>query len=124
MYNRVAHIGFPKSASTFLQRNVFGNVSGYSSVDFFECKSISLRIIRCGPFLDLDSIAKSLPEGNIIFSYEGLVGNFFNGMGINSISTPIALKTLGFNRIIVVTRNNKEAWLKSIYNHFVKGGGD
>jgi hypothetical protein len=123
MTNRVAHIGFPKSASTYLQRNVFSKALNYTSIDFFQCKAMAQKIIRESAFLDIDILRAQLPEGNIIFSYEGLVGNFVSGEGINSASTPAILKTLGFNKIIVVTRKDNDAWRKSVHNHHVKAGG-
>lgn len=121
--NKIVHIGYPKTASTFLQQNVFANTKNYQIIDFFTCKEISHDIILNGYFSDFASHISKLPEGNLIFSYEGLVGNFASGIGINSTQTADILKKIGFNKVIVVTRKNKKKWFDSIFNHYVKTGG-
>lgn len=121
--NRVVHIGYPKTASTFLQRNVFPYCKGYNFLDFFFCKRLGNRIVVDGVGLAVDEVARELPEGNIIFSYEGLAGSFCTGQGVNSLSTIQNLKKLNFNKVIIVLRRNHDKWIQSIHNHYVKAGG-
>ncbi len=122
-FNRIVHIGFPKTASSFLQINVFSNCKDYTYVDFLTSKTLANKIVLDGFGLEVEQIQKELPEGNIIFSYEGLCGGLFTGQGINSSTTTVNLKKIGFNKVIIVLRKDRDKWIRSIHNQFVKGGG-
>ena len=128
MPDRIAHIGFPKTATTFLQKSVFPFIKGINYVDYRSCEALFFPLILLDE-LDFDhGSASKLIENECtqdkttLFSFEGLCGVPFIYNGLGKSSVPGRLKELGFNKIIVTLRN-QETQIDSLYRQYVIQGG-
>lgn len=121
----IIHIGFPKTATTFLQWNVFPQLKGIKYVDYKTCREIFQPIIYSDPLdYSIDRIKKKLIEGNAsaLYSFESLSGSPFYYKGIGRSNIPLSLCELGFEKVIITIRNQKEA-IDSYYRQYVLQGG-
>lgn len=126
---KVVHIGFPKTATTFLQKVVFPALP--TDFAYFD-KERSAPFFA--PLMNYDDsifdqggqkreIERAWSvQRHCLFSYEPLTGAHYRCAFFNR--TPIAkrLKALGFDRAIITIRNQFDA-LESAYKQYVKSGG-
>ncbi|MEO9475292.1 MAG: sulfotransferase domain-containing protein [Cyclobacteriaceae bacterium] len=123
----IVHIGYPKTATTFLQWEVFPNLEGVNYVDYRTCEQIFTPLIYLDEFdYDLSSVQETLKayvlERTNLFSFEGLVGPPFIYKGLGRSVIPERLRALGFDKIIITLRN-QEDMLDSLYRQYVIQGG-
>jgi hypothetical protein len=123
---RVVHIGFPKTGTKFLQKNVFPRLPpGFAycepATDLFE------PLIHCDDTVfDAAGTRLSLAEAwnghaNALFSYEPLTGEPLAGF-VNRTVIANRLQQAGFDRIIITIRNQFDI-LESAYKQYVRTGG-
>jgi len=127
---RAVHIGFPKTATTFLQTRVFPRLArpGFGYVP----QAVCARLFR--PLLDdddsiYDSVAVrksveqlSLGSEGVLFSFEGLTGHPYGSGFVNRSLAARRLKDLGFDRVVITIRNQADA-LDSAYRQHIRSGG-
>lgn len=106
--NVFIHVGLPKTATTFLQKEIFAK---FEDVNYIGRWNIKTELKK-------DTI-------NII-SDETLYGcadaTYNNNIDIRQIILD-KLKLMYPNAKIIVGIREKEKWKKSLYNHYVKAGG-
>ena len=121
----IVHIGFPKTATTFLQWNVFPHLKGIHLVDYHVCRQIFQPIIYADPLdYSIEDVKKHMiSEGeSLLYSFESLVGSPFYYKGIGRSNIPITLKRLGFEKVIITLRKQEKA-IDSYYRQYVVQGG-
>ena len=127
MEEKIIHIGFPKTGTTYLQKNVYPYLEGIKYYDYKTSDSLFYDII----FLDdLDYDADKNKEtfetylsGNsVLFSFESLAGAPFIYKGLNRSLIPGRLKGIGFNKVIITLRNQVDT-IDSMYRQYVVQGG-
>jgi hypothetical protein len=126
---RVVHIGFPKTGTTFLQREVFPRLRPeWLYFDSQDSEAAFAPLIHHDDTIfDADGLKHRFEDAwrsraRVLFSYEPLTGLHHQTGFVNR--TPIAkrLRALGFNRVIITIRNQFEV-LESAYKQYVKSGG-
>lgn len=122
----VAHIGYHKTGTTFLQKNVFPNIKNVNNVGSLDCIHLFREVIY-KPSLDFNrektknEIQAYAHTGKTnLYSFEGLVGI----MGVGHYNQEIAdrLKEVGFERIIITIRSQVKM-AESIYKQYIQQGG-
>ncbi len=124
----IAHIGYHKTGTTYLQNNVYPYLQNISFIDYQKCDAI-FRDLIYKPDTDyrLDNTMAMIAEysegqGQLLFSYEGLVGPLFYKRGIGSKMIASRLKQLGFKKIIITVRS-QVGLLESAYVQYIQEGG-
>lgn len=134
----IIHVGFPRCASTLLQKNLFPRLSSDirvvspASVDRRIVDFLIERLILCGRNTALQpvtaeekqkvgDILAEYPERNVLISCEGLVGDSFDNM-LPLPHLARALRDL-FDKpeIIVIVRRQSDL-VKSYYRYAVEEG--
>ena len=123
----IAHIGFPKTGTTFLQQSVFKHCHKVRYIGYQEAEKMLYPIIF---FDDLDFYAeneknkldKKYLNENILISYELLTGPVFLRSGINRSIISKRLKKIGTKKIIITIRNQIEL-IESLYRQYINQGG-
>ncbi len=118
----IVHIGYHKTGTTFLQKNVFPKIRGLKYYNYETCAKYFKPLVSqttlefdAKPFIEqLDNSEKAL------YSYEALVGK----MGIGTYNVEIAqrLADIGFKKIVVSIKNQGQM-LESIYRQYIQQGG-
>ncbi|MEP0986900.1 sulfotransferase domain-containing protein [Ekhidna sp.] len=127
MPDRIVHIGYPKTGSTFLQLEVFPSIPGINYVDYRTCVKLFSDLIYLDD-LDYDSGKAALNFAELngvkptLYSQEALSGPPFTFKGLNRSSIPVRLKDIGFNKIIVTIRNQIDI-IDSLYRQYIYQGG-
>ncbi|GAB4247520.1 MAG: hypothetical protein Tsb0034_26760 [Ekhidna sp.] len=128
MADRIIHIGFPKTGTTFLQKNVFPNLKGIAYHDYKVADELFYETIYLDD-LDYDAdynrerIASSFSnDENTLFSFESLAGAPYIYKGVNRSLIPSRLRKIGFNKVIISMRNQCDM-LDSLYRQYVVQGG-
>lgn len=124
----VAHIGYPKSGTTFLQNNVFPHFSNLNYIEFLTGKKLFRPVVHLDDIdydekemkLSLNSTIKV--DGSNLISLEQLVGPIFPYPGQNKSQIANRLKNLGFSKIIITIRNQFDA-IDSCYRQYIHEGG-
>ncbi|MEQ8239494.1 MAG: hypothetical protein RIA69_09800 [Cyclobacteriaceae bacterium] len=125
--SNIVHIGFPKTATTFLQKEVFPHLHNSNYVDYRKCEGIFNDLIYLDD-LDYDEapIKKKLDtfmgSGDNLFSFEALVGAPFIYKGLGRSNIPARLKSLGFDKVIITLRDQVTMY-DSLYRQYVIQGG-
>lgn len=126
MLDKIVHIGYPKTGSTFLQKVVFPSLTGLEYIDFHTCVKLFEDIIYLDQFdLDLRKTEEAFLryQGNkSLFSQEALTGAPFTFKGLNRSEIPARLHALGFNKVIITIRNQVDI-IDSLYRQYVYQGG-
>lgn len=127
---RAVHIGFPKTATTYLQTAVFPNLAE----DGFEYvgKAASARfftplITDDDTIFDPQAMAYRVQERTAgartaLFSYEGLTGEHYRSGFVNRSQIARRLRQVGFERVLITIRNQFDV-LESAYKEHVRSGG-
>jgi len=128
----IAHIGYHKTGTTFLQNFFFPYLSDVSYVPYKASNKIFEPLIFCSslnfsPSTFHENMNKVLAENSInsqqeplLFSYEGLVGQM--GQGMNNKEIADRLKIVGFTKIIISIRNQVKL-IDSVYKQYIQQGG-
>jgi hypothetical protein len=127
MSDKIIHIGFPKTATTFLQKSVFPRIETFNFIDFKNCAKIFEEVVYLD---DLDyevestkeKLAPFLTDKPTLASLESLVGAPFTFKGLNRSRIPARLQELGFNKVIITIRNQTEI-IDSLYRQYIYQGG-
>jgi len=126
---RVVHIGFPKTASTFLQASVFTQLP--DDFAYFDSRASAPYF---DPVIDFDDTIFDLSDHRLrlarawgasrhaLFSYEPLTGAHYRSGFVNRTLIARRLEALGFDRAIITIRNQFDA-LESAYKQYIKSGG-
>lgn len=125
MAANIVHVGFPKTASTFLQWRVFPNLDGIKYVSYSECRELFQPIIYADPLdYSIDEVKSKMPNSSDakLYSFESLVGSPFYYKGIGRSAIPNTLKALGFDKVIITVRNQISV-IDSYYRQYVVQGG-
>ncbi|MEP4534824.1 MAG: hypothetical protein ABJ004_17155 [Cyclobacteriaceae bacterium] len=123
----IVHIGYPKTATTFLQWEVFPRLENYNYIDYHSAHNIFLDLIYLDD-LDYEEgkvrklLSDKLREGDNLISYEALSGAPFKFKGLNRSNVPARLKALGFDKVIITVRDQVSI-LDSMYRQYVVQGG-
>lgn len=127
---RAVHIGFPKTATTFLQTRVFPALVDDGFV--YVGKEAAARCLAS--LIDDDDtifdahglrerVEWSAPSGaNALFSFEGLTGHHYRCGFVNRSQIARRLRAAGFDRALITIRNQFDV-LESAYKQYVKSGG-
>ena len=127
MPDQIVHIGFPKTATTFLQRSVFPAISGINYIDYHK----SVELLSSLIYLDDLDYSPKVVEKNLkshlsdsvnLTSFEGLCGAPFIYKGLGRSAIAGRLKELGFNKVIITLRD-QESLIDSIYRQHILQGG-
>lgn len=124
---RIVHIGFPKTATTFLQKEVFPTIEGTNFVDYRSCEAVFTDLIYLDD-LDYDQkkveekLSKLYTQGFSLFSFEALGGAPFIYKGLGRSRIPKRLKDLGMTKVIITLRDQKTMY-DSLYRQYVVQGG-
>ncbi|MFY0598038.1 MAG: hypothetical protein JXR03_00105 [Cyclobacteriaceae bacterium] len=123
----IVHVGFPKTATTFLQKEVFPYFQDVNFVGYRRCEKVFFDMI----FLDdldyneadirtkFDLLANA--DCNL-FSFESLAGAPFIYKGLGRSGIPNRLKSLGVDKVIITIRDQVEMF-DSLYRQYVIQGG-
>lgn len=128
MGSNLIHIGYPKTATTWFQRNYYPVVS-----DIYVPHHNIIKENIIGPF-DLDyegrkyyqNIIEGADGKRIVICEENLVGSLQNGgmQGFHTKETGLRLKALFPDAEIVIFIRNQIEMIASAYIQYVKGGGN
>jgi hypothetical protein len=125
--NPVIHIGFHKTATTFLQQTVFGDPAMGYSADYPPGLIIDCFIQRHRSKFDAaavraDFLAKADPRLVPVISHEQLSGHFNGGL-VMVRDTPRRIKeTFPEGRIVIGIRE-QASLIRSLYGQYVMRGG-
>jgi len=124
--NTIIHIGYPKTASTWFQNNVFNNINTYSYVKREDVENLFIK--PYGNNFNVSKTKKFLDDNynkNLIISDERLLGGMYSG-GYNGFATTIIVNRLKQvfpdAKIIIIIRNQVDA-IASAYYHYIMYGG-
>ena len=124
----ICHIGFPKTGTTFLQKNVFPNISDVNYIDRTAIKDLSYALIeKDDSYYDAEKIkadvAKMHDSNSImLISDEALTGHHIKTEFPNRSQIARRLKAAGVSKIIISIRNQVDV-LESTYKQYIKSGG-
>jgi hypothetical protein len=122
----ILHIGYHKTGSSWLQKQLFPNARGVSLVPRIEVRR---EVLVPGPAsFDPETARASLLEGRdgrLVISEEELSGNLHTGGLHGAFSKELALRLHGCfpeGRVVVFVRNQR-TMITSAYKQYIKGGG-
>lgn len=127
----IAHVGYPKTGTKFLQNNIFPNISGINYISYNDCKKIFHPLVFSGKLhynRHEKHVAKALQDKIIdkskdtFLSVENLVGPMFYFSGLNNDIIPHRLKSTGVDKVIIAVRE-QTSFINSLYRQYVQQGG-
>lgn len=123
----VVHIGFPKTATTFLQWEIFPNLQAINYLDYRTCEKVFPELIYRDDYdynvKKVKSILQPLlTETDNLCSFEALAGAPFIYKGLGRSAIPKRLKELGFDKVIITVRDQVDM-IDSLYRQYVIQGG-
>lgn len=126
---KVVHIGFPKTATTFLQTRVFPRLpDSFRYLGRDRCAAFFRPVTDYDDTIfDVDRAARWLSSAlqgapDALVSYEPLTGAHYRSAFVNRTLIAHRLRLLGFDRVIISIRNQPEA-LESAYKEYIRHGG-
>ena len=128
MASPIIHIGYPKTGTTYLQKNIYPHLQGIKFYDYKIADDLFYELIYLD---DLDYDGDKEKEKfrplldsteNSLFSFESLTGAPFIYKGANRSLIPSRLKNLGFEKVIITIRNQVDI-IDSLYRQYVVQGG-
>lgn len=128
--NYFIHIGFPKTASTYLQMKVFPNIEEIHFANKEESMNKwlgRLRSFDTSYFNNQPNICEKLESEygenqKILISKEGLVGNPFANFSDNTSIAHTLKKSFPDAKILIIIRKQDDL-LNSLYSLYLKFGG-
>ena len=120
----IAHIGFHKTGSTWLQDEVFPNVVGAISTSHDKIAYQLIRNLTEGETFLEHTFSAYLGEaqGRVLLSYEGIIGSPWN-LGVSASERADRLKMVVPDADIVVVRRDPEELRRSLYVQYIQQGG-
>lgn len=112
----IIHVGYPKSGSSFLQKNVFPNLTLNKYFDVDITRKLLKNLIQDD---DIDYKRPTLEKG--LYSSENLL-TIGNPQVNKRTSIAKRLKEAGFNKVIILIRNQK-TMIDSFYRQYIQDGG-
>ena len=112
--NFIIHIGLYKTGSTYLQKNFFENINDenyFISTKWKNEKIVQNLIDLIKKKIDLETFNRELDkihESNIIISYEGLFGSFFDGFKDKNDRFDLMEKIFNKPKYIIGYRNQPD----------------
>ncbi|GAA4644597.1 hypothetical protein GCM10023115_25570 [Pontixanthobacter gangjinensis] len=120
------HIGYPKTATTFLQREVFKELKNHKFIGHSEFRKLGLinLIWKADRSIDYDNLKELFRSNNNNFiSFEDLSGPLFQGsIMIDEIPNRL-FKIFGKELKVLITIRRQEDLLRSIYIQYIHQGG-
>jgi hypothetical protein len=127
---KAVHIGFPKTATKFLQASVFTRLASrafaYVPLDqsarlfasliddddsIYDSATTTVRVLECAG-----------ESETVLFSHEALTGHHYRCGFVNRSQIARRLKQVGFDRVLITIRNQFDA-LESAYKQYLASGG-
>ena len=117
----IVHIGYHKTATTFLQNVVFPTIKGVNYVDYQNCAE-QFKDLYSSNTLWFNSRVKEQfkIQANGLYSLEELVGSM--GTGTYNYEIAQRLKDVGFKKVILTIRR-QDKMVESIYRQHIQIGG-
>jgi hypothetical protein len=106
---KVAHIGMPKTATSYLQESIFPKLVNNYYNHYWCYNNLYPQITT-----------KKIKLLNGLYSWEGFAGEYFNGN--NRINIAYNLKDSGITKIIIGVRD-RDSLVDRMYRQYVKAGG-
>jgi hypothetical protein len=128
MPDRIVHIGFPKTATTYLQWEVFPYLMGIKYVDYNACRDVFPQIISTDILdHDLETLRRKMEKYEEadkinLYSFESLAGSPYSLKGMNRSLIAETLKKVGFNKVIITVRSQHNS-IDSYYRQYIVHGG-
>ncbi len=128
MQEIICHIGFPKTGTTYLQKNIFPLIQNINYVESTSIQRLLHDLIEKDDSFYNDSKIhtelNSMHHSNLstLFSYEALAGHHIKTEFPNRSQIARRLKAAGVNKIIITIRNQTDV-LESTYKQYIKSGG-
>jgi hypothetical protein len=127
---KAVHIGFPKTATKFLQKTVFPRIAGpgFTYVPLETSVELFASLIDDDDTIydeaaTVEHVRNAAPESaSVLFSHEGLTGQPYRGGFMNRSQIAERLARAGFDKVLVTIRNQADA-LESAYKQYVAIGG-
>ncbi len=126
MYDPIFHIGYPKTATSWLQSSLFPNVK---NANYIHRGDTAHSFIQCSHWdFDPDAVRQKYSEfaaKKMIFSLEGFIGTAHN-FGLNGYMTyehALRIKRTYPNAKIVLFIRKQTDIIASSYAQYIKGGG-
>lgn len=121
----IFHVGYPKTASTWLQRKFFPQIVSHTYVDLAETNNIFVRVDSLG--FDAAHVRNQFSGCNgVLFSSEGLVTIFKHGWDYANTFIANAQKmhaTFPQAKVLLLLRR-QQSMICSAYMQHVKNGGN
>lgn len=122
MSNTIIHIGMPRTATTFFQKNIFPNIPGYEyygieTTHFSE--AFNQLQFADDSFYDqkmVEELIKKWEGKNVILSNEGFIGQSYNLNYINRSIIASRLSTLFPDAKILLVLRNQIDLIASLYS--------
>lgn len=121
----IIHIGYHKTATTWLQRDVFPRVRGAQFVGSDYARGVLLPGSAFTFDPDRARAALGPRQGRLILSHEGLVGHYINGGMLGALSREMAHRlraTFPDAHVLIVIRSQPEM-IASTYVQYLRMGG-
>lgn len=128
MQKIICHIGFPKTGTTYLQKNVFPLIKNLNYIESGEIKHLLHDLIeKDDSYFNKANIREELMQmhisnTNMLLSYEPLTGHHLKTEFPNRSQIARRLKAVGVDKIIITIRNQLDV-LESTYKQYIKSGG-
>lgn len=128
MQEIICHIGFPKTGTTYLQKNIFPFIKNINYVESHNIKrQLHDLIEKDDSFYNESKIHAELNSRHysnlsMLFSYEALAGHHIKTEFPNRSQIARRLKAAGVSKIIITIRNQTDV-LESTYKQYIKSGG-
>lgn len=132
----LVHIGYPKTASTWLQKAIFKPQTDVCYLGRYSTNNVCIQFIRTpehilSPYFEgtVDNVAEVVSEKHkeskgklIVLSDENLVGNAYLS-GINAKSIALRIRnTVPTAKILIIVRE-QASMILSIYLQYLRAGG-
>lgn len=122
--SHVVHVGFHKTGSTWLQKDVFPSVVGASYAGNHDSNLTLMRSLTAtDPSLFLPETVSGFIRdlGRAFVSYEGLVGSPWGGVDVEELVRRVEVVAAG--ALVVFVRRDAQEMRRALYSQYVHEGG-
>ncbi|AVR43846.1 hypothetical protein C7S20_00355 [Christiangramia fulva] len=119
------HIGYPKTATTYLQQIIFPQLKNHTYINHAKFRGSGLNdlIWKADRSVNYEKLKKNYNKNNYFISFENLVGPYFQG-SIMIDEIPYRLKKIfGDETRILISIRRQDELLKSLWIQYVHQGG-